>query len=334
MERQYVGVDLHKRRSVLVRVDTHGNRLETRRIDNSAQTFLDALSAAGDDPVVVLEATCGWYWVHDTLVDAGCEVHLANPLALNWGQRRVKNDERDAADLVDMLLLGRLPEAWPAPPPVRELRELVRYRAKLVQLRSGLKSQLQDTLTKEGVSLSRYRVWGAAGPSLLAGLDLAPAYRRRVDSLLELIAAYTGQITVMNREIAGELDEHRGYHAILAIKGVGPVLAAVFVAEIGDVNRFERPQQLASWAGLTPKHRESDVKVQRGSISKQGSRLVRWAAIEAISRGRDTTVARLYGRVAERRGVNIARTAAARKLLHLVFYGLRDGEIRCLTATR
>lgn len=70
--------------------------------------------------------------------------------------------------------------------------------------------------------------------------------------------------------------------------------------------------------------------MHRGRITKQGSRLVRWAAIEAISRARDTAVAELYARVRERRGANVARVAAARKLLHLVYYGLRDGEIRCL----
>ena len=67
------------------------------------------------------------------------------------GQRRVKNDERDAIDLADMLRLGRLPEAWIAPPATRELRELVRYRAKLVGLRSGLKAQVHAVMAKEGV---------------------------------------------------------------------------------------------------------------------------------------------------------------------------------------
>ena len=84
------------------------------------------MADAGDAPEVVIEATYGWYWAVDLLQDLGATVHLANPQALNWGQRRVKNDERDAIDLVDMFRLGRLPEAWIAPPAVRELRELVR----------------------------------------------------------------------------------------------------------------------------------------------------------------------------------------------------------------
>lgn len=109
-----------------------------------------------------------------------------------------------------------------------------------------------------------------------------------------------------------------------------PVIAAVFVAEIGDVSRFEAPKRLSSWAGLTPRHRESDTKVVRGPITKQGSTLVRWAAIEAVARYRGgTPIKDTYQRVAERKGNKVARVAAARKLLTLVFYGMRDGEIRC-----
>jgi transposase len=107
------------------------------------------------------------------------------------------------------------------------------------------------------------------------------------------------------------------------------------VVEIGDVSRFPGPQQLCSWAGMTPKHRESDLKVRRGRITKQGSVLVRWAAVEAISHVRGTEkIKQDYHRIAERRGKNIARVAAARRLLTLVYYGLRDGEIRCLASHR
>jgi transposase len=105
----------------------------------------------------------------------------------------------------------------------------------------------------------------------------------------------------------------------------------VFVAEIGDVHRFSQAKQLCSWAGLTPKLRESDLTSHRESITKQGSRLVRWSAVEAVSRYHGGPPIRdSYQRIAQRRGINIGRVAAARKLLTLVYYGLRDGEIRCL----
>jgi transposase len=113
--------------------------------------------------------------------------------------------------------------------------------------------------------------------------------------------------------------------------GWGAILAAVFVAEIGDVHRFRRAAQLASWAGLTPKHHESDTTVHRGRITKQGCRLVRWAAVEAIQRTtKHTRLGRVRDQVAQRRRTNIGKVAAARELIELIFYGLRDGHIRCL----
>jgi transposase len=132
-------------------------------------------------------------------------------------------------------------------------------------------------------------------------------------------------------EVLGQLRHHRGYQAIQAIDGVGRTIAAVLVAEIGDVDRFRSAEALCSWAGLTPKHRESDTTVRRGRITKQGSRLVRWALIEAVSRYHGgPALAVGFRRIAERRGTNKARVAVARKVLTLVYYGLRDGEIRCL----
>ncbi len=92
---------------------------------------------------------------------------------------------------------------------------------------------------------------------------------------------------------------------------------------------------MTSWAGLTPKHRESDTTVHRGRITKQGSRLVRWAAVEAVQRvGKHTRLGQLRDRVAARKGRNIGVVAAARELLTLVYYGLRDEHIRALPSAR
>ena len=106
----------------------------------------------------------------------------------------------------------------------------------------------------------------------------------------------------------------------------------MFVAEIGDAHRFKSPDRLCSWAGLTPRHHESDTVVHRGHITKQGSTLVRWAAVEAIQhQATGTKISLDRAHIEDRRGKNIAKVAAARKLLTLVYYGLRDGHIRALT---
>jgi transposase len=331
MDRQYVGIDFHRRRSVVVRMSAAGEKLSSVRIPNDPLAIAAAVAEAGSDPEVVVEATYGWYWVVDLLQANGARVHLANPQGLHWGQRRVKNDERDAIDLADMLRLGRLPEAWIAPPAVRELRELVRYRAKLVALRSGLKAQVHAVMAKEGVLPAQGRMFGPGGNAQLDALAMADNYTTRVVSLRDLIERYDREVGMLEGEIYRQVRGHRGYQAIQAIHGIGPTIAAILVAEIGDVARFRSAQALCSWAGLTPKHRESDTKTTRGSITKQGSKLVRWALIEAVSRYHGGPgLAPGFRRIAERRGTNKARVAVARKVLTLVYYGLRDGEIRCI----
>ncbi len=115
---QFVGIDLHRRRSVIVRMTTEGDPLECSRISNDAERLSTVMARAGESPEVVLEATYGWYWAVDALREQGAQVHLAHPLGVKaFEYRRVKNDERDARDLADLLRMGRLPEAWIAPPP-------------------------------------------------------------------------------------------------------------------------------------------------------------------------------------------------------------------------
>jgi transposase len=325
-------MDLHRRRSVLVRMTESGEHLETVRISNDPEYLQAVMARAGEAPDVVLEATYGWYWAADTLAELGATVHLAHPLGVKmFSLRRVKNDQRDAADLADLLRMGRLPEAWIAPPACRELRGWVRHRAKLVGLRSNLKCQVHAVLAAAGVQVPMSDLFGPAGQHLLATTRLAVESRSRIDSLLRLIAGLDFEIDTFARLVAGRLREDPGYRAIQQIPGVGPTLGAVFVAEIGDIGRFRRPAQLACWAGLTPTHHESDTTVHRGRISKQGSRLVRWAAVEAVQRvPAHTRLGQTRDRIADRRGRNIGVVAAARELTELVFYGLRDHHIHCL----
>ena len=332
MEQEYVGIDLHRRRSVIVRMSPEGERLSTEKIDNSAMALAAAMAPAGPKPKVVVEATYGWYWAADVLEECGAELHLAHPLGMTGitSHRRVKNDVKDAVLLADLLRLGSLPEAWVAPPGLRELRELVRYRAKLVQIRSGLKAQVHAVMAKEGVLPERVDMFGPGGQAQLDEMQLGDCYRLRIDSLRDLIQAFDEEIGGLEDLIHDVLKDHAGYRAVQTIDGVGRTFAAIFVAEIGDVTRFPGPKQLSSWAGLTPTHRESDTTVHRGSITKQGIEAGSVGGHRGHLRPQDPKRHADFVRIAQRRGTAKARIAVARKLLTLVYYGLRDGEIRCL----
>jgi transposase len=305
-----------------------------KNVVNGSEPMLRLIGDLPAGTPVAFEAAFGWSWLADLLEDYGFEAHLVHPLRCKAiASARLKNDKVDAAILAQLLRADLLPEAWIAPPACRELRELVRHRAKLVGLRTNLKSQVQAVLAGAGVQALPSDLFSVGGRELLERVVLSPAMRAKVNSALRLIDAIDFEIDTFTNLVGTRLRADPGWVAVQTIPGVGPILGAVFVAEIGDIARFQRPAQLASWAGLTPKHHESDTKVHRGRITKQGSKLVRWAAIEAVQRiGPHTRLGAFREQVAERRGRNQAKVAAARELIECVFYGLRDHHIRRLAA--
>jgi len=231
----YVGIDLHRQRSVIVVLDEDGNRVSWSRIDNSPANLAREVTAAGADAEVAMEACWGWYWAADVIVECGVRLHLAHPLGIaGYANRRVKNDIRDATLLADLLRMGRLPESWVAPPEVRELREEVRYRHKLIRLQTGLKCQVHQVLGKEGVIPETKGIWWSGGQRWLDELQLADVYTNRIESLRDLIELNNREIVQSDTRIHRRLKGHPGYVAIQQIAGVGRVLGAVFELSPGE----------------------------------------------------------------------------------------------------
>ena len=227
---------------------------------------------------------------------------------------------------------------------MREWRELVRYRAKLVGLRSGLKAQAHAVLAKHGLAVPMTDLFGVGGRQLLAHLcaddaRFHSAYGQRIESLVVLVDAFDRR----DRR-ALRLDRPPVPRSCRLPRdpthrpGSARSLAAIFVAEIGDVHRFASAGHLASWCGLTPATASPTPPCGADRSPNRASKLVRWAAIEAAQQLRRDSLAASTPNGNDSPSVataaSIAKTAIARKLITLTYYGLRDGEIRCLEPSR
>jgi transposase len=329
----YVGIDLHRNRSQIAVLNEQGAELLSRRIGNDPAAFLELLQGVGGGAKIALEATYGWEWLADLLEAAGYELHLAQPLRTKAiAAARVKTDAVDARTLAHLLRADLLPEAYVAPRELRDLRDLLRHRVALTRMRSALKQRVGAILAKQGIARPYSNLFGPGGSRFLAELELREGPRRRLDSLLALIAAFNQEIDATTNEIEQRASDDAYVDVLCQIRGVGRYIAMLVIAEVGDVTRFPSARHLCAWAGLTPTVRSSDGKARLGHISGQGSPALRWALVEAAQHAPTGggPLRQSYERIAKRRGKQVAKVAVARKILTLCYYGLRDGEIRCL----
>jgi transposase len=329
----YVGIDLHRKRSQIAVLDQDGAQLLSRRIVNDPQIFLEVLQGLGDEAEIALEATYGWEWLADLLEEAGYQLHLSHPLRTKAiAAARVKTDAVDARTLAHLLRTDLLPEAYIAPRELRDLRDLLRHRVALTRMRSALKHRVAAVLAKQGVQPAYSDSFGPGGRRFLAELELREGPRRRLDSLLALIDAFDAEINQTSREIEARAKQDAHVEVLCQIRGVGRYIAMLVIAEVGDISRFPSARHLCAWAGLTPTVRSSDGRARLGHISHQGSPALRWALVEAAQHAPTGggPLRQSYERIAKRRGKQVAKVAVARKILTLCYYGLRDGEIRCL----
>jgi transposase len=195
--RRFVGIDLHLHRSVVAGLDEAGDQLGWVRIDNDPKALVREVRAAGGRGcAVAIEATYGWYWAVDALLAARFEVHLAHPSGLRAlrNRKRVETDPRDAYGLANLLRLGSLPEAYIAPPDLRELRELVRHRRALVKLSTAVKAGVRALLAKHNIRLAASDLDGDEAIELMDALDLPGTYASRLAAQRRLLLVLADEI--------------------------------------------------------------------------------------------------------------------------------------------
>ncbi len=329
-----VGIDLHRNRSHVAVIDEHGELSLSRRIANDPDVFRELLAALEGETQIALEATYGWEWLAELLEDSGYELHLAHPLRTKAiASARVKTDAVDARTLAQLLRADLLPEAYVAPRELRDLRDLLRQRVVLTHMRTALKNRVHALIARQGISRQQSDLFrGAGAAAIVEELALREEPRRRLEVLLRLIGDFDREIDALAKEIDRLARHDPRVEVLTQIRGIGRYIAMLVIAEVGEVERFPSARHLCAWAGLTPTVRSSDGKARLGHISRLGSSTLRWALVEAAqhtTRG-GGPLRESFERIAKRRGRQVAKVAIARKLLTLCYYGLRDGEIRCL----
>jgi len=323
----YVGIDVHRKRSQVAVVTEDGTVELNKNVVNGSEPMLRLIGDLPAGMPVAFEAAFGWGWLAGLLEDYGFEAHLVHPLrGKAIASARLKNDKVDAAILAQLLRADLLPEAWIAPPAVRQLRALLRHRTGLVRLRTQQQNRIHAVVADFGYDRSGSYLSGP-GRGWLAGLELPAASREIVTDCLAVIDG----LAPLTDRIDGELRQHAKadprVKVLTTLPGVGQFTALVILAEIGDITRFGSARKLASWAGLTPTVRGSDLTVRHGHISKQGSAWLRWVLNQAAQTAkRSPEFAGTYATIAQRRGKKIATIAISRKLLTRAWHLLSQLE--------
>ncbi len=323
----YVGIDVHRKRSQVAVVTGDGQVRLNRNVVNGTEPILKLIGDLPAGTPVAFEAAFGTGWLAGLLEDYGFTPHLVHPLRCKAiASARLKNDKVDAAILGQLLRADLLPEAWIAPPQVRQLRALLRHRVALVRLRTLLRNRIHAVLADYGHDRPG-GCWSGPGRAWLASLQLPAVSREVIDDDLAVTGALELTIDRLDWEIRQRARSDPRVKVLTQLPGVGPFTALVILAEIGDVSRFGSARKLASWAGLTPTVRGSDRVAHYGHISKQGSAWLRWVLCEAAQTAkRSPQFAATFQGIAQRRGKKIATTAIARKLLTRAWHLLTDAE--------
>ncbi len=324
----YVGIDVHRKRSQVAVVDQSGEVLVNRNVPNGVEPILRVIGGLPPGTAAAFEAAYGTSWLVELLEGYGFTPHLVHSLRCKAiASARLKNDRVDAATLAQLLRADLLPEAWIAPPPVRQLRALLRHRVALVRLRTLLRNRIHAIVADYGHDRPVGVYWSGPGRAWLASLDLPAVSRELVEDDLGLIGALQERIDRLDWEIRQRARSDPRVKVLTQLPGIGPFTALVILAEIGEVSRFGSARKLASWAGLTPTVRGSDRVAHYGHISKEGSVWLRWVLCEAAQTAkRSPQFAASYQAIAKRRGKKIATTAVARKLLTRAWHLLTDAE--------
>ena len=276
-----IGCDFHPSFQQVAIFDPSTGEIQQRKLshgDGQAERFYQEL---GEPAIIGIEATGNSQWFLDLVQRLGHEIRVGDAAKIRASYvRKQSTDKRDAAHILTLLLEKRFPQLWRPTATIRDQRQLLRHRDKLVEIRTKVKNSLQHLALNRGMQ-KKSRLWTRQGMEQFQQLGMAGWAGVRREDLLHLLKQLNGQIEQLDQAVQQAAEQHPQAQLLMTQPGVGPVTALAFVLTIGDVGRFAGSKQLTSYLGLVPSEHSSGSKRRLGAITKQGNCFLRKLLVEA-----------------------------------------------------
>ncbi len=336
-----IGVDYHPSWQQICWMDTETGETDEKKLEHAtgeAERFYRQLPGRA---LIGMESTGNCQWFVELLGRLGHELWIGDAAKIRASEvRRQKNDRRDAALILKLLVEGRFPRIWTPSSEEKDLRQLLIHRYKLVLIRAQVKNELQHLAMNQGVT-KRQKLWSKTGEKVLRELPLAPWAGRRREDLFKVRGMLDEQIALLDVAVKEAAEKNEKARLLMTQPGVGPVTSMAFVLTMGDVQRFRRGKHVASYLGLIPREHSSGGHQRLHSISKQGNRFLRMLLVEAAQSAvrYDPEFRREYLHRCHGKPRGVAKVAAARKLAVRLYWMLRTntaypGVVRVESSSR
>jgi transposase len=324
----YIGVDFHARQQTISYLTTEDGEIRRLQLDHGQPDEVKRFyqQFAGQPVVVGFESSGYAAWFEEMLEELGCEIWIGHATAIRlFARRRQKNDRRDADLILDLLVSGDFPRIHRYSAASREVLQQLRYRQRLVKMRTMVVNSLLFMASSRGLSL-RTQLKSRRGLERLQQLALPQPLTVQRDELCQLLLELKNKVDKVEEWLAATAATDVRVKRLRTHYGIGPLTGLCLVHTLECPERFANSRKVTAYVGFDPVEDSSGERRRIGSISKQGSRLLRFYLVEAgqIAIRQDQDLARVYQRVLIRRGHAKAKVAVGRRLLVRAFIMLRD----------
>ena len=319
----YSGIDIHPKVSYCVVGTAGGEIVKEEKIKSDNNEIEEFYSGLGKVKVV-FEATTNYEYFFEVFEALGCEVVLAHPFKTRAiAAARIKTDKISARILMDLLRANLIPASYVPSKDIRDLRKLTRHRIFLGRYRAQMKNRIHAELIKKALQYPGANVFTLKGIEWLKQLNIP-----LIDSYVSIFTSIDKELKLAESKITISGKTYPQVPLLVTIPGISWYSAMIIYSEIGDITRFSSEQQLFSYAGLVPSVHQSGDNCYYGSITKQGTKNLRWILVETlmvhIKCCPDSKITQFFYRLKKHKPSNVATIAAAKKLLQVIYHMLKN----------